>query len=140
MQSINIEQYEFDGALKHFFMLNPTYEWAGNVHGSFKDAVKDNVLFVDSVGMVRAIYEMVTGQTLDNLPNVPLMASETDYIPFRNACPGDLVFSNGAVSMVVDENSQLMCYSGDKGVTVENRTLTRGVDEVHRGFIRVSVS
>ena len=90
--------------------------------------------------MVRAIYEMVTGQTLDNLPNVSLMASETDYIPFRNACPGDLVFSNGAVSMVVDEGSQLMCYSGDKGITVENRTLTRGVDEVHRGFIRVSGS
>lgn len=138
MKPVNIEQYEFDGALNHFFMLNPVYEWGGNVHGPFKNAIKDDALCVDSVGMIRAIYEMVMGQTLDDVPNVHVMAFETDYIPLHNARPGDLIFSNGAVSMVVDSNSQLVCYSGDKGIVVEERELVPGVDEVHRGFFRVA--
>lgn len=138
MKPVNIEQYEFDGALNHFFMLNPVYEWGGNVHGSFKNAIKDDSLCVDSVGMVRAVYEMVMGQTLDDVPNVHVMAFETDYIPLHNARPGDLIFSNGAVSMVVDSNSQLVCYSGGKGIIVEERELVPNVDEIHRGFFRVA--
>ncbi len=138
MQPICIEQYELDASLNHFFSLNPTYEWGGNVHGSFQEAIKENRLHVDSVGMVRAIYEMVMGETLDNLPNVHLMASETDYIPSYQALPGDLLFPGGTVGMVISENSQLSCYAGEKGIVIEKWDASRYIGEVHRGFFRVA--
>lgn len=140
MNSINIEQYEFDAAVKHFFMLNPVYEWGGNVQGSYKDSIRDGSLMVDSVGMVRAIYEMITGQVLENVPNAHLMGHETDRIPLRDACPGDLIFSGSVVSMVASDDSRIVCYTGDLGIVIVEGELTEGMGEIHRGFVRVSGS
>ena len=81
---------------------------------------------------------MVTGRTLDDLPNVYLMANETDYIPPFTARPGDLIFSRGSVQMLISENSQLSCYNNEKGITIEGWDARELVGEVHRGFFRVS--
>lgn len=140
MNSINIKQHELDAALNHFFTLNPTYERGGNIHGSFRTSLKDNSLHVDSVGTIRSIYEMVIGRTLDDLPNVYLMANETDYISPFTARPGDLIFSRGSVQMLISENSQLSCHSNEKGITIESWNAKELVGEVHRGFFRVSGS
>lgn len=138
MKPISISQYEFDTTLGRFLSLNPAYKWGGNVHGSFHDAIEDGSLLVDSVGMVRAFYEMATDKVITDIPNVHLMAGKTDYIPLRDACPGDLVFGSDAVRLFIDSTSQLACYSDSRSVVVDYRGLHPSVDEVHRGFVRVS--
>lgn len=137
MKPIAISQRKFDAAIEQFLSLNPVYKWGGNVHGSFHDAIEDGSLLVDSVGMVRAIYEMATGELITDIPNACLMAEETDYIPLESALPGDLIFGSGAVSLVIDSTSRLSCYGNARGVVAEKRKLRSNLDEVHRGFIRV---